>query len=86
MPELALNIYDFTMRLPDGRTDHHREINNTQARATRKAAGWMTGIWLDNPEATVTCRTTFGAGGTIHLPSAIIDCPVDDGGILEVIK
>jgi hypothetical protein len=86
MPELALNIYDFTMRLPDGRTEHHREINNTLARATRKAAGWMTGIWMDNPESTVTCRISLGEGPTIHRPSAIIDCNIDDGEILEVIK
>lgn len=85
MADLLLNTYDFTMRLPDGRTERHREVNNTQARATRKAAGWMVGIWQDNPEAVLTCLVTIGTD-TIHritLPTEIIFDEDDTVGVIR---
>jgi hypothetical protein len=80
MPTIPLNSYDFTMRLPDGRQERHREINTTQARATRKAAGWMVGIWNDYPEAVLTCAITIGVDSILRpdLPPEIPVGAMDD--------
>ena len=58
MPCSTLNEYLFTFR-HGGLVDNHREINNTLARATKKAAIWIADCFANNPDGLLACRITI---------------------------
>ena len=59
MPCPILNEYLFTFDA-NGTISQHREINNTMARATKKAATWIADCYLNSPNGSLSCRVTLG--------------------------
>ena len=62
MPCPILNEYLFTFD-DNGTISQHREINNTMARATKKAANWIADCYLNNPDGSLACRVILGEMG-----------------------
>ena len=59
MPCPTLNEYLFTFR-HGGSVENHRELNNTLARATKKAAIWIADCFANNPDGSLACHVTIG--------------------------
>jgi hypothetical protein len=85
MATLILNAYRFRMVHGQG-VETHTEVNTSQARATRKAAGWAAGVWQDYPDARMECFVSLGTGQIekYEMPTEIdLDVPIPDECIIR---